>query len=139
MERSPGFVFRLDVCEHQRCAGYGQPPYHVLGNRAQSSGDQNRLAGKINAYHGRLPRSAAPFVRPSNLESTSCPASVTSTLSSMRAPPPRSETYTPGFSGKNQKSRVVIAKANVVARVMGEESRESWQRSCPLLMRQCDR
>ena len=63
---------------------------------------------------------------------------MTNTLSSMRALPPRSGAQTPGsnrdhhaglepggFCRKNQKSRVVIAKADVVAHVVGKESRES--------------
>src|SRR6185437_1792838 len=72
-------LFRiLYVGENQLGAGFSEPADHMFSNRAQSAGDQNCFAGKINADHVRL----LPSVR----ESISCPDSVTSTLSSIRAP-----------------------------------------------------
>src|SRR5690242_12978106 len=50
----------LYVGENQLSAGCTDPADHVLGNRAQSAGDQNRFAGKINADH--LPYSH-PFAK----------------------------------------------------------------------------
>ena len=96
-ERPPRLIVVLNIGERQRCAARSQSLDHVLGDRAQSSRDQNRLAGEINADHSSLTQFFVPMFGPycslpAIRESTSCPDSVTSTLSSIRAPPPRSGT-----------------------------------------------
>ena len=82
----------LDVGKRERRARIAQFPHHVFGDGSERPGHHDGSAAEVDTNHLWATLCVTSSGPRESCDSTSCPLSVTSTSSSIRAPPPYSET-----------------------------------------------